>query len=88
MNTKLKKLIFLAAVISIFSPYLIGRVHAEKEPQSDCELRRTPEFDSRERKSLILIGHESKRAPTTVSVARFCRVWAGSWRRRSWPDPR
>jgi hypothetical protein len=41
MNTKLKKLIFLAAVMSIFSPYLIGRVHAEKEPQSDCELRRT-----------------------------------------------
>jgi hypothetical protein len=41
MNIKLKKLIFLAAVMSIFSPYLIGRVRAEKEPQPDCELRRT-----------------------------------------------
>ena len=41
MNTKLQKLIFSVAVMSIFSAYLIGRVHAEKKPQADGELRRT-----------------------------------------------
>ena len=38
MNTKLNKLIFLAIVISLGSPYLVGRAHAKKYSQTNCEL--------------------------------------------------
>ena len=39
MNTKFNKVILLATVISIGSPYLVGRAYAEKNPQTDCDLR-------------------------------------------------
>jgi hypothetical protein len=40
MNKKLKKLTFLAAVLSICSTYLIGRAQAEEALQARCELPR------------------------------------------------
>jgi hypothetical protein len=42
MNQKLNKTLLLASV-SIGLPYLSGYAHAEKKPQTDCELRRIGE---------------------------------------------